>query len=458
VIVANYAGTGAPTGLVNRLHLGGVIAFSENVGSAGEIRHSNQVLQRSARHAGRQWPVLIGVDQEGGIVERVTSGTEFPAFMSTGAAADKSLTTKAYAAAGRELAGLGFTMDFAPDADVTAGAQDPTIGSRSAGSRPALVTRQALAAAHGFSQAGVLPVVKHFPGHGALTTDSHVSLPVQRASVHHLMRDDLVPFKKAVADGAPAVMVGHIDVRAVDPGVPSSLSHKLVTGMLRDRLGFQGLAVSDSLDMGAVSKKYGVGPAAVHALRAGEDVLLMPGRPKVARDAIVAAVRDGKLSPARLDQAATRQVALLLHQQAQRIHRRPPGSAAPWSQRLSAAAVTSVQGPCRGRLVGRSVRVTGPGTATAAFRAAAHAAGLGIGRGKKVALVGYGGAPPHHSDVLVSTDTPYVLGEAPARTAKIATYGETPGAMSALVNVLLGRAPAPGRLPVSVPGVARTGC
>jgi beta-N-acetylhexosaminidase len=151
-------------------------------------------------------------------------------------------------------------------------------------------------------------------------------------------------------------------------------------------------------------------------------------------------------------------VALLLHQQAKRIHRRPPGSAAPWSQRLSAAAVTSVQGPCRGRLVGRSVRVTGPGTATAAFRAAAHAAGLGIGRGKKVALVGYGGAPPHHSDVLVSTDTPYVLGEAPARTAKIATYGETPGAMSALVNVLLGRAPAPGRLPVSVPGVARTGC
>jgi beta-N-acetylhexosaminidase len=459
VIVASYSGTGAPTRMVNRLHLGGVIVFSANVSGTAQIRHSNRALQHAAHQAGRKWPVLVGVDQEGGIVERVAGGTDFPAFMTAGAANNRQLTKKAYAAAGGELASLGFTMDFAPDADVTVGPGDPTIGSRSAGSRPALVAREATAAANGFTRSGVVPVVKHFPGHGSVTTDSHVTLPVQRASLRHLMHHDFVPFKAAVRDGLPSVMVGHIDVRAVDPGVPSSLSHKVVTGLLRDRLGFQGLVVSDSLVMGAVhNKRYSTGRSAVQALRAGDDVLLMPARPRVARDAIVRAVRDGRLPQSRLDQAATRQVALLLHQRDHGTRPKPPGSASRLAGRLSAAGVTVVQGRCRGRLVGRSVRVTGPGTAVAAFRSAAHHAGLRTGSGPKVALVGYGGSAPRRSDVLVSTDTPYVLDQGRARAAKIAAYGESPSAMTALVRVLTGRATAPGRLPVRVPGLARSGC
>ncbi|MGZ4460684.1 MAG: glycoside hydrolase family 3 N-terminal domain-containing protein, partial [Nocardioidaceae bacterium] len=131
VIVADYRGTAAPTRLVNGLHLGGVSALGENYAGNAQIRHSNRVLQRSARAAGRRFPVLVGVDQEGGLVERVTGGTRFPAFMTAGAADNPRLTTAAYAGSGAELTGLGFTTGFAPDADVTSGPGDAAIGSRS---------------------------------------------------------------------------------------------------------------------------------------------------------------------------------------------------------------------------------------------------------------------------------------------------------------------------------------
>jgi beta-N-acetylhexosaminidase len=471
VIVASYGGTGAPTAMVDRLHLGGILPFSGNVTSARQIAGVNRAVQRSAAKAGRRWPVLIGVDQEGGRVTRVSTGaTSFPTFMSTGAAGDPGLTRQVYAASGGELAGLGFTVDFAPDADVTAGPSDPAIGARSAGSSADRVADQVVAASKGFSAAGVVPVLKHFPGHGSVTSDSHLGLPVQRRSRAQLDDIDLVPFRRAVAAGASAVMVGHLDVRAVDPGMPSSLSHEVVTGLLRDRVGFHGVAFTDSLQMKAVTDRFGSAASAVHALNAGEDVLLMPPDPRAARDGIVAAVRSGRLDQARLDQAATRMVALLLHQRHQPHRPRPAGSSGVVSARLSAAAITSVSGPCSGRLVGRSVRVTGPASAVARFRSAAAAAGLRIFsppprthkkkptvRPTTVRLVGYP-SPSARGDVVVAMDTPYVLGRSTARLAKLATYGETPGAMRALVSVLLGRSTAPGRLPVPVSNLPRSGC
>ena len=459
VIVARYGGRTAPTALVNGLHLGGVIVFDDNVTGATQIRRSNRTLQRAARQAGRRWPVFIGVDQEGGIVERIKdSATRFPTFMTAGAADDPQLTRRAYAASGSELLGLGFTVDFAPDGDVTSGPGDPTIGSRSAGSRPRLVARQMNAAVDGFLSAGILPVIKHFPGHGSVPADSHQELPVQERSLRRLMRSDLVPFRSGVERGVSAVMVAHIDVRSVDPGTPSSLSRKVVTGLLRQRLGFDGLVVTDALNMAAVTDRFDSARSAVRALRAGVDVLLMPPDPRAARDGIVRAVRQGRLDRARLRQAATRQVAILLHQRASAPETtRRPGTSDRVSQRLSAAAMTVVTGPCRGRLVGRSVRAVGDGDAVRRFNVAASRAGLGTGRGNTVALVGYGGSPLT-ADVVVSTDTPYVLGASTASTAKIAAYGDTPGAMRALVRVLLGKARAPGRLPVRVTGVTRQGC
>ncbi len=459
VIVAEYDGQGAPSTLVNRLHLGGVIVMSDNVASTGQVRRSNRALQTAARGDGRRWPVFIGVDQEGGVVERVQGeATRFPSFMSAGAARDTRLTRQAAAGSGAELRDLGFSVVFAPVADVTSGPADPTIGSRSPSSRPELVARHSNAAVDGYLAAGVLPVAKHFPGHGSVPADSHVELPVQTRSLRQLRRVDLVPFREGERHGVPSVMVGHLDVRAVDPGTPATVSRPVVTGMLRRDLGFDGLVVTDAMNMAAVADRYPTGAAAVHALRAGNDVVLMPPDPARARDAIVRAVREGRLDRARLEQAAARQVAVLRHQAASRPSvRGGAGESGAASYRLSAGAATVVSGRCGRRLVGTAVRATGPADAVRRFEVAARKAGLRTGTGTHVALVGYGGSPAR-GDVVVTTDTPYPLGRSSARVARIAMYGDTPGAMRALVQVLLGRADAPGRLPVPVRGVPRRSC
>jgi beta-N-acetylhexosaminidase len=459
VIVARYGGTAAPTKLVNGLHLGGVIVFSDNISSAAQIKKTNRALQRSAKAAGRRFPVTVAVDQEGGIVERFTAGTPFPSFMTAGAADDPELTRAAGAASGAELAGLGFTTDYAPVGDVTVGAADVAIGSRSAGSRPRLVAEHAVASAHGFESRGVVPVLKHFPGHGSLTTDSHLALPVQRRSVAQLERTDYVPFRAAIEAGLPAVMVGHVDVRKVDPGTPSSLSRKVITGQLRERLGFDGLVVTDALNMQAVADRYGSARAAVRTLQAGADVVLMPPSPRDARDGIVRAVREGRLSSERLVQAATRHVALLLHQKARPTKPKPAGSSRAVSARWSAAAITSVAGPCAGRLVGRRVRLAGDAAGLLRphlARASVKVVTKKNAKATVVRVLGYGD-PAGPGDVVVALDRPYVLGASRAKV-KLATYGSTPGALSAVTNVLLGKASAPGRLPVRVGGVARTGC
>lgn len=509
VIVADWQGTAAPVRMVRDLHLGGVIAFSSNVASAEQVAAVNRALTRQVP---RKWPLFLGVDQEGGVVERLRgAATRFPAFMSAGAAGDAALTQQSYAAGAGELRRLGFTVDFAPDADVTSGPGDPTIGSRSASSRPETVAEHVVAAADGFSSAGVLPVVKHFPGHGSVPADSHLTLPVQTKSVQELDASDLVPFRAAVEGGLPAVMVGHIDVRALDPRVPSSLSRKVTKGLLRDELGFGGLVVTDSLEMAAVTRGRSPGRTAVQAMRAGADVLLMPPSPAVARAALVRAVRSGALPRRRLEQAAARQIALLRH--LAEVRPVQAGPAADASRALSAAAVTVTDGACSGVLVEGSVHPYGDAGAVATFAAAAQRAGLEVllrrsppGRlarakprperrdgerrkayekrtrawkkaearrerrlaawtsredarlatGTGIGFTGYRDAPVDGA-VAVATDTPWVLGQVSAPT-RIATYGDTPAAMDVLVQVLTGQAAAPGRLPVKVAGVARAGC
>ncbi|HSU01281.1 MAG TPA: glycoside hydrolase family 3 N-terminal domain-containing protein, partial [Nocardioides sp.] len=428
-----------------------------------------------------------------------------------GAAGDTALTQRAYAASARELRGLGFTVDFAPDADVTSGPGDPTIGSRAPSSRPAAVAEHVIAAAAGFSDSGVLPVIKHFPGHGSVPADSHLTLPVQTRTREELDATDLVPFRSAIAAGLPAVMVGHLDVRAIDPRVPSSLSRKVVTDLLRDELGFGGLVVTDSLAMVGVTRGRDPGRTAVQAMRAGSDVLLMPPSPAVARAALVRAVRTGTLSRRRLEQAAARQVALLTHLSGG--EGAPVGSAQDASRRLSAAAITVTDGACSGRLVGESVHAYGDTGAVGGFIAAAARAGLPVlvrrstpsaltdaeprpqrrakerkrafetrvrtwkraeatrvrrlaewtaredarlAVGTQVGFSGFHDAPVDGA-VAVATDSPWVLGQVSAPT-RIATFGDTSGAMDVLVQVLLGQAAAPGRLPVRVVGVERTGC
>jgi beta-N-acetylhexosaminidase len=456
LVVARYRGRSATSAAaaLSRLHLGGVIVFGENVPTnvVGGLRSSAARVQRAMVADGRDWPAIIAVDQEGGPVARVGApATAFTGAMALGAATDQGLPARVGEASGAELRALGFTMVFAPDADVTLGPQDPTIGVRSPGSRASTVARVATGLVAGYRQAGIVPVAKHFPGHGSVTANSHLTLPVQRASLATLRARDFVPFAALVDEGAPAVMVTHIDVHAVDPGVPSSLSRKVVTGLLRDQLGFQGLVVTDALDMAAVTQHDGSAKAAVTAVRAGADVLLMPADPKAAIDGLVAAVARGTLSRQRLEASAAKIVALMREVAS---HPMPPattvGSHASLARAVASSSITVVSGPCSGPLLGSSIRVVG-GTSTdrARFTAAARRAGLRIGSGSVVRLLPNGSS--HGSgDIVVALDTPYGLAISAASTARIAVYGRTGSVFSSLVRVLTGEAVAPGRLPVDV--------
>ena len=458
VIVARYGGRAAPVDLVNRYHLGGVIVMGENVVSPDQVSEMVADLQSGVD---RPYPLVVTVDQEGGRVARVPEpATEFPSLMTLGAARDPELVTRVTRASGLELRAMGFTMVFAPDADVTSGPDDPTIGSRSASSDPDLVAQIVRGAVDGYTEAGIVAVAKHFPGHGSVPADSHVELPVQSASLEELGKRDLVPFRSAIEGGVPAVMVAHLNVEAVDPGVPSSVS-RAVVDLLRDDLGFDGVIVTDAQDMAGLTGTYGAGDAAVRSLEAGVDMVLMPADVAAAHAGIVAAVESGRLDARRLAEAATRIVALAIHQAGAGSSPGVEviGSHSDESYAASLAGMSVVEGPCEGRLVGDSIQVTG-GTATDRGRMveAAEAAGLAVGSGEVVRLLGALPPNPGSGDVVVSLDTPYALAESSATTAKIALYGRTPDAFRALVDVLTGAASAGGRLPVDVPGVQREGC
>jgi beta-N-acetylhexosaminidase len=491
VVVASYAGTRAPVRMVKALHLAGVVAFADNIVDSEQIGRVNHTL---ARQVGR--PLVISVDQEGGLVERV-GGARFPAFMAAGAADDERLTRSAYRSMGARLASLGFTLDFAPDADVTEGPADPTIGSRSAGDDPTLVARQAIAAAEGLRTSGILPVLKHFPGHGSVPANSHLTLPVQTRGMDWLKAHDLVPFARGSQAGLPVVMVGHLALADINPHVPASLSRPLIQGVLRDQEGFQGVVVTDSLQMKGVQVP-GALPPVVRSLRAGADLMLMPPSPARAVHAIVHAVRRGDLRKDRLQQAAARTLALLSHRAGTAPKPpTPPRAAAAAnvaSRRLSAAAITSVAGPCRGALVRGKVAPLGDATAVANFRVAAAAAGMPLGSVRRIKgprpkrhhlprkkyerrLERWRATPPRvvihgtpvrllgpgavvvgrvRGPIVVTTGTPYPLAQTRARV-RLAAWGNAPGPMTALVAVLQGRAKATGHLPVQVEGV-RKGC
>ncbi|MEQ4205057.1 glycoside hydrolase family 3 N-terminal domain-containing protein [Actinopolymorpha sp. B9G3] len=473
VIVAGFDGTSAPLSLLRRHHVGGVIVMGNNVASTDQVRDVNRALQDEARRLGRSWPVVIGVDQEGGRVARVKGGlTEFPAYMTLGAARDAGLARTVARASGKELRDLGFTMVFAPDADVTTGPDDPTIGSRSAGSDPSVVASTVKGSLRGYAEAGIVAVPKHFPGHGSVPADSHVSLPVQEASLAELRRRDLVPFKAAVGAGAQAVMVAHIDVRAVDAGAPSSVSGPVIGGMLRERLGFSGVVVTDALEMAGVAEKYGSADAGVRALLAGADILLLPADAGASHTAVVRAVRSGRLPQARLDAAAARSIALMLHQRASvgadPLSAAALGGSSRASYTASLRGLTVASGPCRGRLVGSRVQVIGGDREDRErFAAAARDADLDVTRSAAEGAGGAGdvvrlldtGWEQGSGDVVVALDTPYGLGGSRAEKARIALYGRTPAAFQALVDVLTGRARGTGRLPVDVDGLPpRAGC
>lgn len=467
VLMPFFAGTDAAAhaATIERLHLAGSIIMGDNVPvdarkqvDPAAMAATTARLAQAARADGRTWPGLIGVDQEGGMVARLGAPlTEWPAPMTYGAAGNAALTKDAGRAMASELAPLGFNVDFAPDTDVTIGPADPTIGARSMSGNPDAAGALGVAFSQGMQEAGVLPAAKHFPGHGSVTVDSHQDLPVQPASIAELEARDWKPFRAAIGAGVPMVMTGHIAVPALEPGVPASLSAPTYAALRG--MGFNGVAVTDALNMGAVQKQYPDGSAAVAALAAGADLLLMPTDVAQAHAAIVGAVAGGSLPAARLDEAAQRVATMMIWRGRTAV---PPGSAtgtgADISARVSAAALTVLSGPCSGPLVPGSVRVAGGSPQDRArFEAAAAKAGLAVGEGPVVSLIGYGGAPAG-GDIAVTLDAPWPL-QGSAAPVKVALYGRSPGAFDALAAVLAGKATAPGKLPAAVGSFpAGTGC
>jgi len=412
------------------------------------IRALNADLQKAG--GDRDYPVMVPIDQEGGLVTRLKKPlTAFPTFMSAGAAIagdakqGARVTTEATRAAGAELRAAGFNTVFAPDGDITIGAADPIIGSRSAGTDPAIVAGAVVAAVTGYSQAGLISAVKHFPGHN-VSTDSHKLLPQLASNNKRLADHDLVPFKAAIAAAAPGIMTGHLDVIAIDPGVPASMSSKVITTNLRKALGYDGIIISDSLGMGSVMKRYPGGDATVQAIKAGSDLALMPADNDRAYAAVLAALKSGEIPEEQARASAARVIAYLLHADATPHLDGEPGSHAIESQALSAAAVTMVSEVCGKENVVTAVRPSGSAESVTNFKLAAKEAGLATTAGPSLAFVGSRSA---YADIVVATDRPYALANSTA-PAKIALYGTELPAMRALVAVLMGKAEARGKLPV----------
>ncbi|HEX6870964.1 MAG TPA: glycoside hydrolase family 3 N-terminal domain-containing protein [Micromonosporaceae bacterium] len=467
----------ASAALVTRYRLGGVILMGnvQNTtagGSAAAVRALTDRLRTAAAElpaaSTGQAGLVVGTDQEYGWVTRIKSGlVQLPSAMAFGAAARPDLTEAAWRGAGAELAATGIDVDFAPDADVLGSAGNYVIGSRSYGSDPAAVSAQVAAAVRGLQGAGVGAALKHFPGHGHTTVNSHEALPVLSQTRASLDAADLPPFQAGIDAGTWLVMSGHLDVRAIDPGIPASFSRKVLVDLLRTRMKFTGVVVSDALNM-APAKRWPPGEAAVRALVAGNDLLLMPPDLAAAHQGLLAGLANGSLPRTRLVEAATR--VLTLKYRLAAFPRPALSTVEDAGHRdaalaVAAAAVTVLKGACSGPLVSGGVRITASaGREREAARLTAALRSLGVpvvtSGGSQVHLVGYGDGSADlvgGAAVTVSMDTPFVLrwSTSPVR---IATYASTEVSLQALASVLAGKARAPGRSPVAVTGLPRSAC
>jgi beta-N-acetylhexosaminidase len=300
-------GARTPAKVIAKYHLGGVILFPDNIRSVEQVVKLTNGIQ-----AAGDVPLLIGTDQENGLVARMSAlMTDFPGAWEIGQTRDTGLARSVAEATGEELKALGVNLDFAPDADVNINPKNPVIGRRAYGADPARVAKMVSAAVQGFRDAKVAATAKHFPGHGDTSVDSHTGLPVIKHSRAQWESIDAPPFKAAIAAGVDVVMSAHIVFPKLEPsGDPATLSKPILTGLLRDKLGFKGVITTDALNMDGVRKKYGDAQVAVKAVQAGADLLLMPYDLPKAYNAVVAAVKSGKISEQRLDQSVTRLLTL----------------------------------------------------------------------------------------------------------------------------------------------------
>jgi beta-N-acetylhexosaminidase len=291
--------------MVRKRNVGGVILFGYNMKSEEQVESLTSSLQQLSMQTDPAVPLFVAVDQEGGDIASAPWVAPQPAAAQVGSRADPDEAHDIAATMGRQLLWAGINTDFAPVVDTGFGA---AIGNRSYGEDPELVARMGAAAVEGFEQAGVISAAKHFPNHGPATSDSHVSLPVIRHDEQTLRSYDLPPFQAAVDAGVPMMMVGHLVYPAIDPHNPASLSREAISMVRRD-LGFDGVVVTDDLAMAGAKGGGTPSEAAVEAVKAGADLLVVSSPPQQqadAYDAVVAAVESGEIPRSRIEKSVER--------------------------------------------------------------------------------------------------------------------------------------------------------
>jgi beta-N-acetylhexosaminidase len=338
-------GVDTPAQAIAKYQPGGVIYYTtrvpctgcasdDNIGDPAQVATLSNGLQAAALAQPAKIPLQISVDQEGGaLVARFgPPTTQMPGAMALGADGSAEDARTSGAVIGAELKAVGVTQDYGVDSDVNINPNNPVIGVRSPGGDPALVSRIVTGEIQGFHDAGESAVSKHFPGHGDTGVDSHFGLPIVTHDLATFESTDLPPFKAAIAAGVDTIMTAHVVFPAVDPsGAPATMSHKILTGVLRDELGFKGLIVTDALDMAGATSTYPPDVAPVQAILAGADQLLIPPKMDTAYGAVLDAVRNGTISEQRLDESVYR---ILLHKYQHGIFQHPfvDAAAAPSSQ------------------------------------------------------------------------------------------------------------------------------
>lgn len=320
--------------IIKQYHLGGIILFAENVVGTEQTVRLTDGLQGAVsglQSSGEKIPLMLSIDQEGGSIVRLATGTNMPGNMALGATNDPRQAYNVGKAIGEELNALGINIDFAPVLDCNINPFNPVIGVRSFGGDPQLVAAMGKGYIEGMHDGGTASTGKHFPGHGDTATDSHLGLPVVTHDLETVHKLDLVPFQAAINDGIDMIMTAHVVFPAIDNStvtstkdgtqvsVPATLSHKVLTDLLRTEMGFKGVITTDALNMAAIADNFGKEQAVIMAIKAGSDIVLMPasvtkvsevGNLDKVYNAVINAVQAGDIQQSRIDESAKRIITL----------------------------------------------------------------------------------------------------------------------------------------------------
>lgn len=506
MMMFGFSGTTVPDYIrtfIQECNLGGIIMFSRNIENAAQILELNSTLQRLALDSPFGVGLFISIDQEGGQVIRIKDGVSVsPAAMAIGALGSPDRAYQIGRVVGEELASLGFSINLAPCVDVNNNPHNPVIGVRSFGEDPELVAALGEAIIKGL-QESVLATAKHFPGHGDTAVDSHYGLPVVNHTRDRLDKVELCPFRRAIAGGVQGILSSHVVFPTIEsiPGRPASLSHPVLTGLLRNELGYQGLVLTDCMEMQAVTNQFSMEEAAILAVEAGNDMVLVSHTQELQEKAfwaVVEAVKKGRIPEERINESLARIAAAK-----QRFVKWPfpdKSVGSPENQALMEDAygdsITVVKGSEYIPLP--DVPITVIEVKHTAASLAEEQVGDGFSLSQALSDLGAEVRPfyvsaevteeeykkiiehvrpndlvviatqdahrfpnqanlvnyvvqncPQH--IVVGTRTPYELAAFPEARAYLVLYSNRPEALRQGAAVLLGRRPAVGRLPVSIP-------